>query len=165
MHFNGSSQCMFIINFDYGFKKTNYFKANGFLGAKGPAGGIPAAYSLLAKKFYETIQKNHQDHRVSLLEYERPDWSYHAKGLWYYPPDCTLPHLTVIGSSNYGERSVNRDLEKQICLVTTNKGLQKALQSECEYLYSFASSNQNQFIHRFVPYWVKAVVKLFKNFF
>jgi len=140
--------------------------ANGFQGAKGPAGGIPAAYSLLAKQFYEQILHQDQDHRISLLEYERPTWSYHAKGLWYYPTDSAgLPFMTVIGSSNYGERSVNRDLESQICLITTNKSLQKSLQAEYDHVEQFATTAEQQIVTRFIPKWVRTVVFLFKNFF
>jgi len=58
-------------------------QANGFQGAKGPAGGIPAAYSFLAKTFYENLVKAGQSHRVNLFEFEKPGWSYHAKGLWF----------------------------------------------------------------------------------
>lgn len=75
--------------------------ANGFKGAKGPAGGIPDAYSLLAKKFYEQIKSHEQERRIALLEYERMSWTYHAKGLWYTPANSTLPCMTVVGSSNY----------------------------------------------------------------
>lgn len=75
--------------------------ANGFKGAKGPAGGIPDAYSLLAKKFYEQIKRHKQGNRIALLEYERMSWTYHAKGLWYTPSESSLPCMTVVGSSNY----------------------------------------------------------------
>lgn len=139
--------------------------ANGFKGAAGPAGGIPDAYSLLARKFLEQIKKNGQEDRISLLEYERPSWTYHAKGLWYTQPDSSLPCMTVFGSSNYGERSVNRDLESQIVLVTTNKTLQRALKAEYHHLTQFATTAENQLIARFVPKWVRTVVFLFRNFF
>lgn len=102
---------------------------------------------------------------MALLEYERPGWSYHAKGLWYYLPESDLPNLTLIGSSNFGERSVNRDLETQICLVTNNKPLQERLQAECNHLYDRASIAENEITNRPVPRWVKGVVWLFKNFF
>uniref|UniRef100_A0A1B0BYK2 CDP-diacylglycerol--glycerol-3-phosphate 3-phosphatidyltransferase n=1 Tax=Glossina palpalis gambiensis TaxID=67801 RepID=A0A1B0BYK2_9MUSC len=49
---------------------------------------------------------------------KNPVWTYHAKGLWYYLPCCSLANLTLIGSSNFGERSVNRHLETQICLMS-----------------------------------------------
>lgn len=139
--------------------------ANGFLGAKGPAGGIPAAYSLIAKKFYEKLKESGQDHRVSLLEYERTGWTYHAKGLWYYLPGSSLPNLTLIGSSNFGERSVNRDLEAQICVVTNNGGLQRKLQSEFENILQHSSTAEAELAARPVPRWVRAVVGLFRNFF
>jgi CDP-diacylglycerol---glycerol-3-phosphate 3-phosphatidyltransferase len=139
--------------------------ANGFKGANFPAGGIPDAYSLLARKFYEQILKHSQENRISLLEYERPEWTYHAKGLWYTSSDDSLPSLTVIGSSNYGERSLNRDLESQICLVTTNKNLQHELKSEYEHLTEFAETAESQLTSRFIPKWVRTVVFLFKNFF
>lgn len=53
------------------------------MGAKGPAGGIPAAYTLIAKSFYESLVRRKQDHRVNFFEYEKDGWTYHAKGLWY----------------------------------------------------------------------------------
>ncbi|ETN59812.1 cdp-diacylglycerol--serine o-phosphatidyltransferase [Anopheles darlingi] len=139
--------------------------ANGFLGAKGPAGGIPAAYSLLARKFLESLRSSGQSHRVELFEYERPGWTYHAKGLWYYLPNSTLPNVTLIGSSNFGERSVHRDLEAQICLVTTNDGLQRKLQAEYENLLQHATTAETDLVNRPVPRWVRAVVGLFRNFF
>lgn len=138
---------------------------NGFMGAKGPAGGIPDAYTLIARRFYEMITQRKQDHRISLLEYKRDNWTYHAKGLWYYPSESTLPHMTIIGSSNYGERSVNRDLEAQVCIVTANKSLQKSLAAEYDHLERFATSAETELVNRSVPRWVKTVVLFFKNFF
>jgi CDP-diacylglycerol---glycerol-3-phosphate 3-phosphatidyltransferase len=140
--------------------------ANGFKGAKFPFGGIPDAYTLIARKFYEHMKKSFQHNRISLLEYERENWTYHAKGLWYHSSaDPSLPCMTVIGSSNYGERSVNRDMESQICLVTTNPTLQKSLKAEYEHLLKFASTAESQLVSRLVPNWVRAVVFIFKKFF
>ncbi|XP_026317664.1 CDP-diacylglycerol--glycerol-3-phosphate 3-phosphatidyltransferase, mitochondrial-like isoform X2 [Hyposmocoma kahamanoa] len=98
--------------------------ANGFLGASGPAGGIPHAYSLIAKKFWEKVVESNQASRVQLLEYERPGWTFHAKGLWYYPPGSGVPWGTIVGSANLGERSVRRDLEAQAAIFTTSPELQ-----------------------------------------
>lgn len=135
------------------------------MGANGPAGSIPKAYTLIAKRYYDTVIAAKQTNRINLLEYERNGWTYHAKGLWYYLPCCRLPSLTVIGSSNFGERSVNRDLEAQLCLVTSNENLQKQLQMECDHLYSFGTLAQREIAERPIPRWVKAVVWLFKNSF
>ncbi|EDW24955.1 GL23108 [Drosophila persimilis] len=139
--------------------------ANGFQGAKGPAGGIPAAYTLIAKSFYESLVRRKQNHRVNFFEYEKPGWTYHAKGLWYYLPEARLPNLTLIGSSNFGERSVNRDLETQVCLVTTNTDLSQRLQAEADRLYDLSQTAEREIVRRAVPRWVQAVVRIFRNFF
>lgn len=139
--------------------------ANGFQGAKGMAGGIPAAYTLIARYFYKKLKEAGQDDRVKLFEYQKDGWSYHAKGLWYYLPGSDLPNLTLIGSSNFGERSVNRDLETQICMVTTNVKLQQELQSECENLFKLGSTAEQELVNRHVPKWVRAMVSLFRTFF
>jgi len=57
-------------------------QANGFLGAKGLAGGIPFAYSLIAEKFRQQCEAHNQLNRIKLLEYLRDGWTYHGKGLW-----------------------------------------------------------------------------------
>ncbi|XP_036324539.1 CDP-diacylglycerol--glycerol-3-phosphate 3-phosphatidyltransferase, mitochondrial [Rhagoletis pomonella] len=139
--------------------------ANGFQGASGPAGSIPAAYTLIAKKFYEDVLQLKQDHRINFFEYEKHGWTYHAKGLWYYLPGTSSPALTLIGSSNFGERSVNRDLETQVCLVTSNDGLSNRLQGEVDRLFSSSSTAEKEILSRPVPRWVHAVVTVFRNFF
>lgn len=141
------------------------FQANGFQGAKGPMGSIPMAYTLIAKNFYETVKKTEQTGRINILEYERNGWTYHAKGIWNYSHNEKLPSLTVVGSSNYGERSVNRDLEAQICVLTRNLSLKKQLQDECDHLYQYGRISNFELARRDIPNWVRAVVWLFKNFF
>lgn len=139
--------------------------ANGFKTAKGAAGGIPDAYTQLSKKFLQKIIEVNQTHRIKLFEYQRSNWTYHAKGLWYYLPGSYTPDLTLIGSSNFGERSVNRDLESQICLVTVNDDLRKKLQREYVNLKRYCSAAENDLETRIVPMWVKTTVTFFKNFF
>lgn len=139
--------------------------ANGFQGAKGPAGGIPAAYSQISKIFLKKLIDLNQTDRIKLYEYEKPGWTYHAKGLWYYLPGSYMPDLTVIGSSNFGERSVNRDLESQICLVTVNDELRRQLQREYVNLKRYCSPAEEELQSRYVPKWVKTAVIFFKNFF
>lgn len=52
----------------------------------------------------------------------------HFSGLWYYVGRSDRPCLTLIGSPNFGHRSVHRDLEAQIAIVTENEELQVQLQ-------------------------------------
>lgn len=48
-------------------------------------------------------------------------------GLWLYLAGSSLPSLTLIGSPNFGYRSVHRDLEAQIAIVTESRALQQQL--------------------------------------
>ena len=145
-------------------------QANGFLGARGPAGGIPHAYTLIAKTFYNLLlSKNLQD-RIKLFEYKREGWTFHAKGLWYSSSmnHSILPCLTMIGSPNFGYRSVSKDLETQVTILTTNRKLQEQMGEEQSLLYKQGkevNSNTYQEEDRRVPAWVKMVVGLARKFF
>ena len=66
-------------------------------------------------------------------------WSFHCKALWYTSPGATAgPGLTVVGSSNFGRRSMVRDLEAQFWVVTDDQELQGRLQSEQDMIMSHA---------------------------
>lgn len=52
-------------------------------------------------------------------------------GLWLYLAGSSLPCLTLIGSPNFGYRSVHRDLEAQVAIVTKNKSLQQQFHQVC----------------------------------
>ena len=66
--------------------------ANGFFGAAGVAGAIPAAYSEMERAFYEAAARAGRLHAsprgtpdgpgIALYEYARKGWTFHAKGLW-----------------------------------------------------------------------------------
>ena len=56
--------------------------ANGFYNSNGPAKGIPFGYTDIATKFWNKVLSNEQDFRIKMFEYKRPEWTYHAKGLW-----------------------------------------------------------------------------------
>ncbi|GAB1868592.1 CDP-diacylglycerol--glycerol-3-phosphate 3-phosphatidyltransferase [Camponotus japonicus] len=147
---------------------TAHPTANGFFNAKGIAGGIPAAYTKIEESFYDLCEKMDQHDRITLWEFIKPGWTYHAKGLWYTLPDQRKPSLTLIGSSNFGYRSVNRDLETQIAVVTKNNKLQDALHEEQAQLFSCAKpATRKTFLQqdRVPPAWVCAVVLFFRYYF
>ncbi|XP_053607980.1 CDP-diacylglycerol--glycerol-3-phosphate 3-phosphatidyltransferase, mitochondrial [Plodia interpunctella] len=139
--------------------------ANGFLGAAGPAGGIPHAYSLIARKFWQRILDSKQTDRIQLLEYERPGWTFHAKGLWYYPAGSGVPWGTLVGSANLGQRSVRRDLEAQAAIFTVSRDLQERLHEECSQLHIYATECGEELQNRKTPLWVRATVGLFRSYF
>uniref|UniRef100_F7EAP9 CDP-diacylglycerol--glycerol-3-phosphate 3-phosphatidyltransferase n=1 Tax=Monodelphis domestica TaxID=13616 RepID=F7EAP9_MONDO len=143
-------------------------EVNGFFGAKGVAGAIPAAYVHIERQFYSEVCSLGQQERVQLQEYWRSGWTFHAKGLWLYLAGSSLPCLTLIGSPNFGYRSVHRDLEAQIAIVTENRALQQQLHQEQEQLYrrsGLVSSATFEQPSRYVKLWVKMVTPLIKNFF
>uniref|UniRef100_A0A8B9C0V8 CDP-diacylglycerol--glycerol-3-phosphate 3-phosphatidyltransferase n=1 Tax=Anser brachyrhynchus TaxID=132585 RepID=A0A8B9C0V8_9AVES len=108
------------------------------------------------------------EERVQLQEYSRAGWTFHAKGLWLYLAGSNLPCLTLIGSPNFGYRSVHRDLEAQVAIVTENKALQQQLHQEQEQLYlcsGVVSSSTFEQPNRYVKLWVKLITPLIKNFF
>jgi len=67
-------------------------------------------------KFFAAQSQNlaKQGHRVLL--YNRPGWTFHAKGLWVLSDDGNLV-AAVVGSGNYGYRSEQRDVESNLILV------------------------------------------------
>ncbi|CAL1527046.1 unnamed protein product [Lymnaea stagnalis] len=143
-------------------------QANGFLGAKGIAGAIPYSYIYLAHQFYKQVCKRKQTKRIHMMEYVRDGWTFHGKGLWYYLPSQPLPTFTLVGSPNFGYRSVYRDLECQIAIVTENKHLQEQLREEHVRMFSssqLVTESTFQRRDRYVPLWIRYVTKLIKNFF
>ena len=142
--------------------------ANGFLKASGFAGKIPAVYSYLTKQFYDEVWSSGKAGNIRIWEYLRPNWTYHAKGLWFYDKNMNSPNLTVIGSSNFGFRSVHRDLEAQVTVLTNNKKLMKQLHHEKSNIMKDSSIMNNETFaeHRYyVPRWVSFVTTFIKRYF
>ncbi|XP_026693645.2 CDP-diacylglycerol--glycerol-3-phosphate 3-phosphatidyltransferase, mitochondrial [Ciona intestinalis] len=141
--------------------------ANGFLGSAGVSGKIPSVYVQLTKNFFDQVaEKKRND--IKIWEYMRPKWTYHSKGLWFYDKGSDLPCLTMLGSSNYGSRSVHRDLEAQITLVTTNTGLMKQLHQERVNLFKHARPvTQSTFTKPkyAVTRWVSFATAILRHYF
>ncbi|XP_004226539.2 CDP-diacylglycerol--glycerol-3-phosphate 3-phosphatidyltransferase, mitochondrial isoform X2 [Ciona intestinalis] len=141
--------------------------ANGFLGSGGFSGYIPQVYCLLVKNFFEVLVKTGRSCKVKLWEYCRKDWTYHAKGIWYYPPNALFPQLTAIGSSNFGMRSMQRDLEAQLYIVTYNEKLMKKMHKEKCLIMNEASLITNETLKEArytVSAWVTSVIDIVKRY-
>ncbi|XP_015366256.1 PREDICTED: CDP-diacylglycerol--glycerol-3-phosphate 3-phosphatidyltransferase, mitochondrial [Diuraphis noxia] len=138
--------------------------ANSFQQAKGPAGFIPTAYSYLTNTFFDKVENLKLHERISCFEYQRTGWTFHSKGLWYTPNNYELPVLTAVGSSNYGARSLNCDLESQLIIVTNNKKLQQNFHTEKNYVYESTSLYIPEGEFK-APLWVRLVLRVFKNYF
>ena len=76
--------------------------------------------------------------------------------------------MTLIGSPNFGFRSVSRDLEAQLAVVTENETLRQQLDDERKRLYSRTSTVSEQTFmddDHIVPNWVGMVTGWIKNYF
>ncbi len=139
--------------------------ANGFTGANGPAGAIPQAYTEFLRMFLKQCAAHGASGRITALEYARPAWTFHSKGMWLHAQPGTrnastgevpvsgkhqspladvqawtasgsAAAVSYVGSPNYGLRSVTRDIELQMGVATRNKALMQRMQEEREHLFS-----------------------------
>ncbi|KAL2068179.1 hypothetical protein VTL71DRAFT_16277 [Oculimacula yallundae] len=119
-------------------------QANGFYGSSGVSGLLPAAYTLLSRRFLEASSAAGKSSSISLKEWRRgtvgtPEgWTYHAKGLWVSLNGEKEPSMTVVGSSNYTKRSYGLDLEVGCVVVTSDEGLKSRLAEERDGLGEYA---------------------------
>jgi CDP-diacylglycerol---glycerol-3-phosphate 3-phosphatidyltransferase len=109
-------------------------QANGFYFGKGLLPCIPSMYAHLLQQFYTHLKNSSRDKSVTLFEWMKADWTYHGKGMWWTGVGETEPAICNIGSSNYGVRSINRDLESQITIITESPFLRDQLKKETENL-------------------------------
>ena len=129
--------------------------ANGFYGSKGVSGMLPAAYTLLSRRFLRTVSDEGKADVIQLKEWRKGTvgqpgaMTYHAKGLWItLPPQVDSqgqkteepgPSVAVVGSSNYTKRSYSLDLEIGALILTGNDALKKKLKAETEWLQADAT--------------------------
>jgi len=106
-------------------------KANGFYGADGLLRFIPHIYSAIQNRYMASNES------CEVRLYDRPGWSFHAKGIWIDGLDNLYMHL--MGSSNFNYRSSKRDFEIQTLLITSNKELIERLEKERSSLWSYSS--------------------------
>jgi len=96
--------------------------------------------------------------------------AFHGKGLWHYPASSSLttttttttPNMTIIGSSNFGYRSVYRDPELNLLIHSTNQSVRDKLHAEKSKLFDNQTTTQVTYetfaITRKLPKWVKLLV-------
>ncbi|EJD02180.1 CDP-diacylglycerol-glycerol-3-phosphate 3-phosphatidyltransferase [Fomitiporia mediterranea MF3/22] len=102
--------------------------ANGFFGSSGVSGRIPEGYTFLEQRFWRGVLRAGRawkdGHGIQLHEWEKNNWTYHAKGLWVSPistsnatAELEPPVLTLFGSTNLNSRSANLDIELAFVMV------------------------------------------------
>lgn len=139
-------------------------QVNSFYKAKGPIQHIPSVYTQLSKNFLEDLNSKLLNN-VRLLSYFRSNWTFHAKGLWLQPATTSDYFLSLCGSPNFGYRSVYRDLELQMAILTKDDHLVKQLLNEYENIRAYSSSINTPDQLPFVSYWIRIATRLVKSFF
>ncbi|CAG2166161.1 unnamed protein product, partial [Oppiella nova] len=130
--------------------------ANGFFGAKGVTANIPHVYTLLANSFLRDI--NDKKSNVVVHAFSRPEWSFHAKGLWLSLDSTHF--LSMVGSPNFGYRSVYRDTEAQVVIITKDSDLRQRLEDESNQLWKHSSLINNEINSSVIPFWVTLVSRI-----
>lgn len=138
-------------------------KVNSFYKAKGPIQHIPAVYTQLSKIFLEDLNSKMLDN-VNLLSYFKSNWTFHSKGLWLHDPSSDY-FLSLIGSPNFGYRSVYKDLELQFAILTKDDNLICKFLDEYENIKKYSTLVDSPDQLPFVRYWVRIATKFVKNFF
>lgn len=129
--------------------------ANGFYGSSGISGMLPAAYTLLSRRFLREVAKAGKEDAIQLKEWRKGTvgqpgaFTYHAKGIWAtLPPQMddggkfveeVGPSITLVGSSNYTKRSYSLDLEVGALIMTGDEELKRKLRAETEWLENDAT--------------------------
>lgn len=131
---------------------TNSIETNAFFGSKGPSRFIPAAYSILQDDLLQAIRSRN----VSVVEYTRPGWSFHAKGVWVSRPSGEV-FETIIGSSNFGFRSQFRDLEVSFRMRSESRRIQTQMTLERDGILSYCKP-AIQAVRR-QPMWLKYLTR------
>jgi CDP-diacylglycerol--glycerol-3-phosphate 3-phosphatidyltransferase len=120
---------------------TSSPEANGFFNSDGMSKYIPDTYRAIELEFLmDAAQRpplvTNDSDQECIYEYSRPNWTFHAKGLWIDTPKLIS---TVIGSSNFGHRSSERDLEAQLSIITSNSDLMEKIRHDRDELYKYSS--------------------------
>eukprot|EP01121_Diplochlamys_sp_Union-15-3_P010373 TRINITY_DN2902_c0_g1_i3.p1 TRINITY_DN2902_c0_g1~~TRINITY_DN2902_c0_g1_i3.p1 ORF type:complete len:436 (-),score=55.41 TRINITY_DN2902_c0_g1_i3:29-1336(-) len=141
-------------------------QANGFYQGGGLKKYIPMAYAQVFDDFFTLVKKQSQDKRLKLMLYCAEGGTYHAKGIWIIGKDSHGVNYTTttIGSSNFGQRSKERDIESQITLITENPWINHMLKLEREFIWGPTLEYKGE-THMFSsPKWLSWLIPILKKF-
>lgn len=131
---------------------TASVKSNGWSGQKGMAGQIPYFYLQLERNYYFLMESFGCTDRVKIREYTEPGMTFHAKGLWILDQQVPMdasggnlqmtarsdilgdPFLAAYGSTNYGNRSIHKDVEVEAFVLTWDASLRHQMRVELQRL-------------------------------
>jgi len=127
-------------------------ESHGLRGARGLMAYVPLCYEhLLTQRVVPALRAAQPGpSSVEVLAYKRASWTFHAKGIWVFPKtseDQVAAEnggaVTVVGSSNFGRRSSELDLECQMTILTESPELSATLQKEWSWLEEHCEKPQD----------------------
>lgn len=136
---------------------------NSFYKAKGLIGKIPSVYTQFSHEFLRQIISQ-PNNSIQLWSFLRKNWTFHTKGLWINYPSTDLM-VATIGSPNFGWRSVYKDNECQVLLVTRDSNLKSSLVNEYETVWKYSQRITKETDLPKVSFWVQFVSRFIKRFF
>eukprot|EP01097_Dermamoeba_algensis_P011331 TRINITY_DN8767_c0_g1_i1.p2 TRINITY_DN8767_c0_g1~~TRINITY_DN8767_c0_g1_i1.p2 ORF type:complete len:254 (+),score=67.15 TRINITY_DN8767_c0_g1_i1:1449-2210(+) len=146
-------------------------KANGFFGSKGLSGYIPLVYSFHEWKFFSKVEEVKKTEEKKIFEYVKEGWTFHGKGLWFTPSSKTTQSdnfmVTVVGSSNWGERSRDRDVESQLVVFSFDQQFSDLIKEERDNLFQgteLVTKETFEDKSRKFPFWINFLSSLVKKF-
>lgn len=139
-YFNPSDQLLSLLNRVPPNLKVDILtaapNANSFFRAKGLKGYIPSMYRIALLKWIKQLQGSPN---VKFWEFTKEGSTYHSKGLWLKAVgQQSAEYLTVYGSSNFSNRSFQKDLENQFYIVTSDQEKIGIFEREREALWRHA---------------------------
>uniref|UniRef100_F6SD21 CDP-diacylglycerol--glycerol-3-phosphate 3-phosphatidyltransferase n=1 Tax=Ornithorhynchus anatinus TaxID=9258 RepID=F6SD21_ORNAN len=146
-------------------------EVNGFFGARGVAGAIPAAYVYIERQFYRQVCNLGQEERVRLQEYRRSGWTFHAKVTGIeHPLSAKRRRCRVLGGDLVPalQRSTVHSPRISVLARTVTKVFTSGQGGEIEQLYGLSGAVTAATFEqpsRCVKLWVKLLTPLIKNFF
>ncbi len=100
--------------------------------------------------------------KCNLYEFCRKNYTFHSKGIWIINQDFWV---TVIGSSNYNQRSIKVDKECNWVIISNDPNIKQKFKSEIDNLILYSTlMNNNTLSKRQYNFFVKLIYFIFNRF-
>lgn len=119
--------------------------------------------------FDHLVHEASKETHANIWHWERKDWTFHSKGIWIEDDQELAAH--VVGSSNFGGRSFERDMESNLLMVfppSKSNEVSKSLQEEWSNLMEHSRQvNTKEVLDSGpeLPIHVKPLVPFIKSLF
>jgi CDP-diacylglycerol--glycerol-3-phosphate 3-phosphatidyltransferase len=157
--------------------------SHGFHNAKGIKSIVPKLHMQSQKSIVDIMKANiftgdqRNDDNFKLIEFNREQWTFHSKGIWIFNNDNKdngnsngrneqVSHMSYIGSSNFGQRSWQRDFEIGFIIISQDNDDCNNLLDECKHLlkYTNNSNRDGNNNNENSSYLIKLIMKIFRSF-